>query len=502
MSTWSVWPLPPALLRTALPLVGGSAIAALTFVLMRMSPVWTAMLLAGTLAVLPAFLVRDRMHYWLILFLATLPFDVTKVFMEPERAISLVETLGAPGGPISPYVHLIDLAFLPLFATWAWGKLRRRERIWFPGIHWLPVAFLVLTSVTALTAPGPYFALLGVVKQAKYFILYVVVADALPLHRYGRTILVVLLVTLGLQGATTLGRYQFQYFDPLLGQALGRGVEDVRGEAEGTRRVATDDPDSPDRGFGTFYHANVTAIHLELLVPFALVGALASRRRKYRVACGLLFLLGVAGHFVTFSRAGLMALIFALGLCLALAAFRGLIPRRWIPAFALASALGFLAIVPVAALYMQTRPAETAFHFDHVRHGLAIAMENPWFGVGLNNSSFARDVVVGSDLFYLGHMLPIHSHHLIILSETGVFGYALFVGFFASVGVLALRRSRSRSALVQVFSIGVLGAYGALFIHVATDWLGFEASHVMLWLYAGVIVGMGRPMQVASGEVE
>jgi hypothetical protein len=493
------WALRSRLLQTALPIAGGTCIAALSVGLMKVSPIWTAMLIGAALVLIPALVVKDRMRYWLVLFLLTLPFDVTKMFMESERAIAVVETLGAPGGPMSPYLHLIDLAFLPLFGTWLLGKIRRKERIWFPGIHWLPLAFLSLATVTALVAPIPYFAFLGILKQAKYFAIYVVAADALDLHRYGRTILVVLLLTLGLQGATTVSRYHFQYFKPLFGQALGRTAEDVRGEGEGTRRVETDAPGSLDRGFGTFYHANTTALHLELLLPFALILALGSRSTRQRAAYAGLFLVGAAGHFVTFSRAGLGAFLLSIAICLILASIRGVIPRRWVPLLAGVAALAILALVPVAAQYMQTRPSETAFHADHVRHGLAIALEHPWFGVGLSNSSFVRSFVVGRDLFYGGHLLPIHSQHLIILSETGVIGYVLYVGFFVLVALEALRRSRSNQLIVRTFSIGIVGAFSAVFVHVTTDWLGFEAAHVMMWLYAGLIVSMRREPALEAG---
>jgi hypothetical protein len=495
------WALRSRLLQTALPIAGGTCIAALSVGLMKVSPIWTAMLIGSALVLIPALVVKDRLMYWLVLFLLALPFDVTKMFMEPDRAIALVETVGAPAGPISPYLHLLDLAFLPLFGTWLLGKIRRKERIWFPGIHWLPLAFLALATVTALVAPIPYFAFLGILKQAKYFAIYVVAADVLDVHRHGRTILVVLLLTLGLQGATTLARYQFQYFKPLFGQALGRSAEDARGEAEGegTRRVQTEDPESPDRGFGTFYHANVTAIHLELLLPFALILALGSRSTRWRAAYACLFLLGAAAHYVTFSRAGLAAILLSTAVCLIVASIRGLIPRRWVPLLAAVAALGILALVPVAVHYMQTRPAETAYHVDHVRHGLAIALEHPWFGVGLNNSSFVRNVLVARDLFYGGQLLPIHSQHLVILSETGVIGYVLYVGFFVLVALEALRRSRSSHLIVRTFSIGVVGAFSAVFVHVTTDWLGFEAAHVMMWLYAGLIVSMRREPGLAAG---
>jgi hypothetical protein len=73
-----------------------------------------------------------------------------------------------------------------------------------------------------------------------------------------------------------------------------------------------------------------------------------------------------------------------------------------------------------------------------------------------------------------------------------VIGFGLYVGFFVLVGLEALRRSQSESAVSRTFSLGVLGAYTAMCLHMISDILGSVPFHILLWLYAGLIVGQRR----------
>jgi len=138
---------------------------------------------------------------------------------------------------------------------------------------------------------------------------------------------------------------------------------------------------------------------------------------------------------------------------------------------------------------------------EHLEEGAAVFLRHPLFGVGINNSSAVREVVAADNLTNEEHNVAIHSAHLAGLAETGLIGYALYVGFFIRVAVEAFRKSRSKNFCVRTFSIAVLGAYAAISVHMMTDYLGTEAHQVMLWLYAGFIVGQMRVGQMSRGDV-
>ena len=487
------------LTRTAAPILGGAGVAIFSVVLLSgRSLLWVAFPLCAGLVLIPSIVATDRMAYWLGLFLLALPFDISKTFMSGDRATALVEQVGGLWGPVALNVHLIDLALLPLLGVWLLGKFRSRERIWFPRISYVPVACLCFITVTATVAPSPYFAFLELIKQWKYFVIYVFAADVLDARRLRTVVLAILIPTLVLQGGLTLARYRFQYFEPFFGETLGRISEAVSGEA--TRSVTGESEDSHKRGFGTFYHANPTAMHLELLLPFALALAINSRKRLWRWLYGSVFVLGAAALYVTFCRAGMAAFLGSTLACILVASLRGGIPRRVLVPLGSLILLAALCLVPAIAAYMRTRPTDTIYHMQHLHQGVLIALRHPIFGVGLNNSSLVRPYLTPGGLTDEEAQLPIHSGHLLGLAETGVIGFGLYVGFFVLIGIEAFRQSKSRDVITRTFAIGILGAYAAMGIHMTTDYLGVEAFFALLWMYAGVVVAQRRSEPLAGAE--
>jgi len=483
-----------AYVPAAVPLCGGACVAVASAVLLSASFLWTVMFFGVCAALIPALVIKDRLLYWLGIFLATVPFDVSKTFMNPDRGIALIQQVGGTSGPFAPELHLVDLALLPLVVAWLARKILRRERIAFPRLSYVPLAFLCFVTLTAIVAPMPRFAFLAVLRQWKYFVMYVLVTDAVDVRKLGKPILTILLLTLLLQGGLTIVRYEFQYFTPFFGESLGRLSATYVGEAEGTRRVDTTEESSAERGFGTFYHANTTAIHLEFLLPFtvALLLVAPPAWRIWRAAAGILAALGTLALYVTFSRAGLIAFLASTTACILLAGFRGMISRRLFRCVVVATAFATICSLPVIARFMGTRPSEAAFHVEHLRHGITIALRHPIFGVGLNNSSVVRPYLVPKDLTYEESQLPIHSGHIVGVAEMGIIGYGLYVWFFVLVGIAAFRRLNAPDLMVGIFSLAILGALLAMAIHLATDYIGVDSLNALLWFYAGLIAAQQR----------
>jgi hypothetical protein len=487
----------------AVPLFGGACVAVASAVLLNASFLWTVMFFGVCAVLIPALLVKDRILYWLTILLATVPFDVSKTFMNSDRGIALIQQVGGTGGPFAPELRLVDLALVPLVVAWLARKILRRERIAFPRISYVPLAFLCFVTLTATVAPLPRFAFLALLRQWKYFVIYVLVTDTIDVRKLGKPILTIFLLTLLLQAGLTIARYEFQIFTTFFGESLGRLPQTYVGEAEGTRRVDTTVENSAERGFGTFYHANTTALHLELLLPFAAALLLVAPRawRPWRAAAGILAGLGTLALYVTFSRAGLIAFLFATASCILFAGLRGMMSRRRFLSVVAAGALVTICSVPVVIRFMATRPSEAAFHVTHLRHGITIALRHPIFGVGLNNSSAVRPYLVPRDLTYEESQLPVHSGHIVGIAEMGVVGYGLYLWFFVLVGIAAFRRLNEPDVIVRIFSLAVLGALVAMAVHLATDYIGIDSLNALLWLYAGLIVGQQRqkpPVQRTS----
>jgi hypothetical protein len=420
----------------------------------------------------------------------TFPFDVTKSFMSGDRATAMVEQVGGTWGPVALNVHLIDLAFLPLLGLWLMRRMGKRERIRFPRTSYVPLACFSFMTLTSMVAPSPYFAFLALLKQWKYFVIYIFAVDVLDSRRLRTAFLAILVLTVVLQGALTIARYRLQYFEPFFGDSLGRLSTVVVNDA--TRSVTTDTADSRLRGFGTFYHPNPTAMHLELLLPFVLILALSSPTWRWKLAYASVFALGAAGLYFTFSRAGMVAFLVSMLTCVLVASLRGLIPRRALMPIAGALLFAGLGLVPMLVKLMQSRPEYSASHMEHLQQAVIIALRHPIFGVGLNNSSLVRPYLVPGGVTDEDSQLPLHSGHLLGLAETGVIGFGLYLGFFVLIWIEAWQQSKSQDVLTRTFSIGIIGAYTAMAIHMTTDYLGVESFNALVWMYAGIVVAQRR----------
>jgi len=154
--------------------------------------------------------------------------------------------------------------------------------------------------------------------------------------------------------------------------------------------------------------------------------------------------------------------------------------------------LGMTGLVPLIVAYVSTRPTYSEYHMEHLRQGLTIALHHPIFGVGLSNSSVVRPYLISTGLMYGENLLPIHSQYLIGISETGLIGFSLYIGFFILVALEAFRRTKSDEFYERIFSMGILGTLAAMSIHMITDFMGPVPFHILLWLYAGLIIAQRR----------
>ncbi len=119
------------------------------------------------------------------------------------------------------------------------------------------------------------------------------------------------------------------------------------------------------------------------------------------------------------------------------------------------------------------------------RAALSMWEQFPLLGVGLNNFAVSfnlYDRTGYSRVFTHGDHV-VHSLHLLVLSETGVIGYAAFLFQFVAAVILA-RRIRN-SPLARALAIGVCTGFLAHLIHGFVD-PGFKLSLTVSQLIAGL----------------
>jgi hypothetical protein len=483
------------------PLVGGIVVSGMATVLMEWMPlVWVALLLAGLIGLVPLAVVKDPLLYLLSLFLLALPLNVSKRLGGEEQAVATLQQTGAlAGGLPTPMLQLTDLVLIAMVVLWLVRKLRERERLYLPPSGRLPLLLIGLTAVTAAMAPHPFVGFLEVYRQLKFYVIYLFTSNNVDLRRMGKRIVWVLLIGLLIQSGVTIARYRFQMVGSLLGGSFGRvgaeqsaesfGLEASYVDPEASAELVSEDGSSRRRGFGTLLHPNATAMYFELLLPMVLALFLGARHSKERLAFLALLAIGLAALYVTFSRGGMLGFLASVLVIVALATRRGIVPRPWLVATVSVALVAGVIAVPS---YLSTRPEYFTERFDHIERGFRVVAAHPIFGVGLNNSSFVRGELAPMGETAIDKSLPIHSHWIIGLAETGVIGFGLYVAFFVLIGRQAHRLSASTDQLTRVVSLGVVGAYVALSIHLVADFANNDALHSLLWFYAGIITAARR----------
>lgn len=486
-----------------LPIAGGAVISVVAALLLwSLKPIWVALIIVGSLAFLPALLVKDSRVYWLALFLFLLPLGLNKMLGTQARVDDVLEKVGGTWGYTTIIIQLTDIILIILIGMWGVRHWKEKRQFYFPKISYLPLGYLLWATLGVWFAPYPELSVFELLREYKYYVFYLFIINNVDLRKMSKTIIAVLLLSLFTQGAITIAKYKSQNVENIF-LSLGFGqapTSDDDDESEKYRfeSVAEGSTEDKKRAVGTLPHPTGTAMHLELILPLALTLFLAGRKNKGNGNAKVkwlylsIFLVGAVALYTTFSRGGMLGFLFSTIVCVSVLALRGLLPKTFIVWGLCVAAM----LAPVASYklhgYLTTRPEYSSLHVEHIKIGIAMLQINPIMGVGLNNTSFFRPDFTPGGESELERALPIHSHYLLGLIETGIVGFGLYCMFFIRVMIEAFRWSRSSDFYTATLAISILGAYSALAIHVIADYAGADALQTMFWLYAGLIVALRR----------
>jgi len=194
----------------------GVVIAVAASVSLALRPLSLGVLLAALLALVPALLVRDARLYWLTLFIVALQFDVEKTVIDGVAVLNALRLDGRPWVFV-PSIRLSDLPFAVLLALWLKDLWLRRTRLAVPSGVWLAGGFLVWAVFSLAGAPSRYLGAIELFRQAKFILVFLYAANAIDSDRALRRVWADVLVIVLLQGAVTIFRFAFDFYDPFFG---------------------------------------------------------------------------------------------------------------------------------------------------------------------------------------------------------------------------------------------------------------------------------------------
>ena len=468
----------------------GAAAGVIAIVLLQASLTWILLIAAGLLVLTGSLVVRDARRYWLWVFLASIPFNITKLFFWTPEDVELIKrTYGIYiNENLVPQLYLADLPLLVLLALWLGDIVLRRKRIRIPIGVLTAVGFVAWCVATLALARAPMLGLVWTLYEVKCIVMLLWFVNAGLSRSEVRQAVSVLLLSLLLQSGVTFYAYTFQTGEHIWGGLFGRtqtSRETIEGPARGSGAAYVYERGALLRGTGTIGTANLEAKYFVLLLPLAFAGAMGARRIIVRAACAVVCAAALAALVLTFSRGGLLAGLLALGVVPCVLAWRARLKTGSLAVLGVAVLTAAVLASPLLSRFFGSRPDFTHTRWDHLVDGVQILRDHLVVGVGMNNFNV---VVTGAQFDGTFAGSPIHNHYLRIAIETGLPGAALQFGFFLWVLVQAYRATAARDPFVAVAATALFAGLAAIAVYWGDDLFYDPIVRTQTWVVASLVL--------------
>jgi hypothetical protein len=487
-----------------------------------LSPVKVVFLFFGFGLLIPTMALKDPRAYWLFLLVLSIPFDISKWLSDDALTAKLVDLYGSPaGGTVSLEIFVTDVILALMLLPWLVRIALRRETLYFPVIGYLFAVYLCWALfVSLLNAESFYFSIFELCRQFLYFLTFIYVINNVTSAMQFKGIVWAMFIGFLISAGSVI--YNFERgvgtdqvaFASLHDQGGGGGGKPSRPGAKkasdpealtvgGTGRnlgsMGRESSGAIKRSQGMFRHPAIPAGLCGLFLPLVLALLVTSRQAMIRILLGLVYLWGVAGLILTFSRAGAIGFVVGNFAFFPLAGWSGLISRKAFRYSAIGSVFALFIVVPALLFYFEARPETFYMRFNMFRaafHGLS---QHPVLGVGLNNGT-ASMKAGRLELKNMGIDMPssesADSYYLAVLTEIGPFGFIMFFGFYIWVVRIALGAMKDAPPDRKTLLVGmVAGLFGLGTQSIADQPTAGHAVNGLAWLYAALIIVIARSVQ-------
>ena len=504
----SVRPVSSRSLIVASGIVGLALLVALTtdLALTLLTPAKFAFLLGGFALLIPTIVLPEPKAYWLFLLVLSIPFDITKwLSQEMFDSQALGKMYGVPmSGTIGLEIYVTDVVLLTMLLPWLARLCLRQERLYFPKIGYLYVAYLAWSLLVSLiNSVSLYLTMFEFCRQLLYFTSFIYLANNVKTRRQLRSVVAAVFIGLIIGAGSVIAFFE-----------LGIGTETVAFAGlhdnpttnarnltvHNTNRlvgsIARDRGSDIQRSQGMFRHPAIPASLCGLTLPIVLAYLIAAQNYRDRILFFLIYASGFIALLLTFSRAGLIGFMVGTLVFFAVGGWSRLISRRVVTLVAVASLSAAALSTPLLLVYFGQRSETFFMRFNMMEAAVMGYAQHPFLGVGLNNGT-ASMKASKQELRDMGipvaPLEPADSYYLAVLTEVGPLGFILFFGFFAQIVMIALRAIKEVSADMKPLLVGMVAGLASL----ATQSLGDGplAGHAVggtLWLFVALIVAIRR----------
>ncbi|MGH6840277.1 MAG: O-antigen ligase family protein [Methylocella sp.] len=479
--------------------VGGGIGTIVALALYVTKTAYVGLLPLGLALALATVFVKNQRLYWFAIFLLSLQFTFSKNLNDGLAVLNELK-IDYDFWNFTFQITASDLALLVLLALWANDCLFHGKKMRFPPVTWLAVGYLGISLLSLVGAESPYLGFVEMSRQIKFFIAYLFAVNCLDSKSAVRVLAVVGVIILVTQAAMTVTRFETGYMTPI---TFGETYQDLS-VIEQYLAVDRTDEGSAIRAFGTLGSPGATLHLCMMFIPFALFLSVPNAMFRMRLAFAASTSFGLLGLVLTFTRVYYITAAVQIVLAFLIMIRDRMLKREEVVVVVL---LGLAALGAASPkLYEQFTVREDSVSIRFLQYDAAekMILDNPFLGVGLNNSTGQLRNYVNvtynpydsdTQFFTAG----IHNVYLSTASEIGVFGALFFVAFFARVTLLAWRQScHSTDLEIRLVASALVVAFCGVAVNDLMDPFVEYQALMLLWMYAGISLNLPR---MAQGQV-
>ena len=485
---------PRGLVLQILSFVVGGGMGALTaLVLYATKPMLVMLPIAGLLLVIPTFVIRDKRLYWFGILLFVLQFEIQKNLND---GLAVINELGVDYTlwHFTFEVRATDLILAVLLFYWYVEALLKGQRWHFPRAAWLIVGYFAFCLISLLDAPSPYLGWVEISRQLKFFALFLFAVNNLHTKNGLRVLALMAVLILVMQGGVTALRFETGWMTPLTFGDTGQDADQITEYLS----VDRDQSGSVVRSFGTLGSPGSTVHLCMMTIPFALMLCMRNPMFRFRILFLGLACFGIGALMLTFTRAYYLTTTVQIVVAVLLGIRHRYLSRAELLLLIVVSLAAIGAAAPKIYEQLTVRKDSVTVRFEQYKATFEMILDNPVFGVGLNNGTGMKEKYVHVSYderdpdtqFYLE---PTHNLYLSLTSEIGLIGGLLYFVFFGSVIARSWHLANSADdAELRFFGNIILVAFAGVVVNALYDPLHEDGVMNLLWLYSGIVVALTR----------
>lgn len=348
------------------------------------------------------------------------------------------------------------------------------------GTLQIPIAAILATTILSLIVTSEKFVgLTGLIYTLEYYFLYWLAFNIIRTNQDFQRIIILLLVTLGIQSLVYFVQSALGITFDLLGNTIAEGNVPRPG---GTVSA------NPD-GFASF-------IMPALMIASALALSKHFRLGNYSI---LIMFMGMAAIGLSFTRAAWLGVVFGFFTIVVIGTRNRWINTRMVFIVIGIATIGIIPLLPkmydrISSDYGDggARGASETFKERMGLNLIAINIikENPIFGIGPRAYSqvFKRYVPRWMNQW----LYTVHNEYLLRSAETGIAGGLAYIALLVAGVRVALGLSRGPPSFLSVCATGWLAAiFILMWMMLWTPWIGFSYN-AMFWFMLGLMDGAQR----------